>query len=407
MDYPNERLIRFVEGEIAASTSLTPWSFDELKDIFITTPRSQFLAKYEGRIGRGKTSYNRYKARILWLAEHPDEMTTEPGITLSGPPTVLIQELPINGIGDIPGVMGTSSLETDADVRRLLETTIEQQRSLLALEKAVDVVDFTVPDTGDGLPIVLASSSDWHVGHIACQHEKLRNDMELMAAFPYLYYAGLGDFADNPKAGNEKTGSSLYEQVISSPQRAYRLVEYFLSIIPATRHVCLVGGNHDNRNFNTAGLDMLEPIAEKMGIKYGGPGCILRLSVGGQRYIVALRHKYRNRNGAKMLVTGFAYPEPIDLSIIGHHHEFEQTQADFKGRRYTALKNGTYLTMGSPNYEQQMGDAGQTGVSAAILFPDRKEIIAAPNFTTALEIVARYRGDAAGLERIKAYRATL
>jgi predicted phosphodiesterase len=293
------------------------------------------------------------------------------------------------------------------DIEKLIESTIVQQHNMLAVDRAKEVIDFTVPsyaytsESGEQYPIGIFSSSDWHVQHERCDYKKLKEDMELIGAFPYAFFVGLGDFADNTKSGNEKTGSSLYEAVIASPQRGYKVVEYFLSRIPSKRHICVVAGNHDNRNFTSSGLDSIEDVTEKLGIPYGGPGCIVHVNLGNQKYTIALRHKYKNKNGARALVQQFPVPDHIDAAIIGHHHETEIVQAEFKGQKFTAVKNGTYLTLGSPNYEGQVGDGGQYGVSSLILFPDTKEIISVPSYKRALELLALYRKDYKKLELLK------
>jgi len=159
-----------------------------------------------------------------------------------------------------------------------------------------------------------------------------------------------------------------------------------------------------HHNSFQAGNDQVEQIATELGIAYGGDGCVVKLHLGKQTYVFGLRHKYRNSNGAQALITSYQYEQFLDVGIIGHHHNHEIKQGFFKNTRYTALKNGTYLTYrGSPNYEAQTGLVGEYGVSACLLYPDRKEVTAYTNYKSALETLALYHNDTAGLERLRPY----
>ena len=290
-----------------------------------------------------------------------------------------------------------TKIETYEDAKALIKTTVAHRNATLNLDHRQEIIEFVVPKEAytlpDGtlVPVGFFSSSDWHVGHINCDIEALEQDIETIAKWPWAFFACLGDSVDNTKAFQDKTASTLYEAIISKPSNQYVIVEYLLSLIPKERHICIVQGNHENRDFH-AGLDKFEDIAVKLGIPYAGPGAIVRFVVGAQTYTGVLRHKYKNVNGHKTLITNYQTAENLEFSIIGHHHTTSAVQENFKNTPFTALRNGTYLTYhNSPNYEAQNGQQGEYGVSSLLFYPDRHEITTFRNYKTALEALILYR----------------
>jgi len=137
-------------------------------------------------------------------------------------------------------------LDTDNDVKRLIETAIAHRNATLDMSKEQYVIDvvvpaevYTLPD-GTLTPIGVFSNSDFHLGHQNCDMEQLIADQQLIGSFPYAYYAFIGDGVDNAKSFQEKTSSSLYEAIIAKPDNQFKVLKYVLSLIPKQQHLCII-----------------------------------------------------------------------------------------------------------------------------------------------------------------------
>ena len=97
------------------------------------------------------------------------------------------------------------------------------------MQKKIDVKQVeTSIKINDNKPVAIALTSDWHIGSVGVDYERLESDLEIIRDTPGMYAVGLGDYKDN-YIRNSPPGGEFGQILQPSMQDA--VVFYFMSII--------------------------------------------------------------------------------------------------------------------------------------------------------------------------------
>lgn len=225
----------------------------------------------------------------------------------------------------------------------------EEERSARAIRKAREASTFRW--TAPGKHLLLSILSDLHIGAAYTDYKRLREDAELIRDTPGCFCVLVGDAVDN----HIKIRSAVLAQEMV-PDKQYHLFEYWLQIV-GDKILVVTSGNHDDWTVSHAGVDVLGRIVRSKRVFYAPNEAWMELSVGAQKYVVAVRHQYHmnskyNVTHAVKQWLRFGMRE-FDVGVVGHHHEAAIEQTVYRGRHRVVARPGSYqITSG---YAEEKG----------------------------------------------------
>lgn len=131
----------------------------------------------------------------------------------------------------------------------------------------------------------LIALSDLHVGAQEAQLEALRAVIASVQAHPHRHVVLLGDLS-NAAITNSK--SNIYEERLTPQQELDLLRTLFTPI--KQQILGLIPGNHEDRIWRTAGIDVTKILGELLNVPYSPTSMIWSIPVGTQTYTVLGHH---------------------------------------------------------------------------------------------------------------------
>jgi predicted phosphodiesterase len=194
--------------------------------------------------------------------------------------------------------------------------------------------------------IALAFASDQHIGNPFCDHERLRQDTELIEATDNCYVIHAGDYIDN--FITDKPRPAMKAPIPPSVQ--WKLCEHYLDMTPESL-MAIVAGNHDLWTSGAVDYDPLGKMAAERGVLYHKHELNIRLWVGEIPYHITVRHKRRGNSNLdagrvikKMWEDGEA---DFDIGVMGHHHTPHVSCFTRHGVERWAIRPGAYKIVDS------------------------------------------------------------
>ena len=117
--------------------------------------------------------------------------------------------------------------------------------------------------------------SDLHLGNPSCSLKHFRQVIQYVLSDPEIYVMFNGDLAE---CVTKNSKGDIYEQW-GSPQKQRNYIIKMLRPI-ADRILGFTSGNHEDRIYDLAGIDITEDIAKEFGVPYRSEGMMLKLSFG-------------------------------------------------------------------------------------------------------------------------------
>ena len=237
-------------------------------------------------------------------------------------------------------------------------------------------------------PVCIMQMSDVHIGSPQCDVAALIRHIKLLKSIPNLYVIIDGDvteWAISPRMLDATLGQ------VGPPQEQVRVFQAILNDL-ASKCIAFVTGNHDERGFRMAGVDVFEFLlsrAEERGAYLRDGGVLTITMAGGVKYSWRVSHGDGLRghsmysNTAAMSRNARHEYGWCDVSSAGHTHDPEIKQV-YEPRAHGALKeptillrSGTYKVVGDEQYPDRMGFNETAGVAmpAVIFFPHEKRML--------------------------------
>tara|TARA_R110002020_G_scaffold240658_2_gene453683 strand:- start:5628 stop:6821 length:1194 start_codon:yes stop_codon:yes gene_type:complete len=189
--------------------------------------------------------------------------------------------------------------------------------------------------------IAIALASDQHIGNKFTDHERMREDAELVANTPNCYAIHAGDFIDNFII--DKPRPSMKATI--PPNVQWKLCDHYLSMFE-DKILAVVAGNHD---LWTSGMTDYDPLSRQVldrNILYHPHELNIRLMVGNVPYNFSIRHKRRGNsslNPARVVKKMWEDGEhDFDIGVVGHHHTPVVENFTRHGIERWAVRPGSY-----------------------------------------------------------------
>lgn len=226
----------------------------------------------------------------------------------------------------------------------------EERRTRIAIRRAQETAQFKFE--APGKHVMIAVVSDMHIAPgTAVDFAKMRKDAEMIRDTPGLYCVLAGDQVDN----HIKHRSAMLA-ARSQPEDQYKLFEYYLGII-GPKCLVVTSGNHDDWTNQYAGVDVLGRIVRDKRVFYSPDEAWIDVRVGGQDYVLAVRHQYRFGSSFNQTHTVKQWlrlgPRDFDVGVIGHHHEHALESTIWRQQFRWVARPGSYQIMTS--YSRQFG----------------------------------------------------
>lgn len=232
------------------------------------------------------------------------------------------------------------------------------------------------------LPLALVCIGDFHFGNKGTRYDLISRDVDLIEETEGVVALGMGDYVDNFKV-NSKAASGLYGAVEPNPEYQEEWAARRLG--QTTKWIGLVDGNHDDRNYQNAGLSSSTiAIAEKLGVPaFSQAGVGVKMRVGDQNYFTIAKHNFRGNSGmnkgneARRMWDEWPWHwENADIVCLAHTHEPHVEVPQRKGMPVVYARSGTYKSADS--YAETKGYRSGYGPSFFILYPDQHLVVPLP-----------------------------
>lgn len=230
-----------------------------------------------------------------------------------------------------------------------------------------------VPDSWPTVQI--APFYDVHIGHRQHDWELFKRHLDWLKNTPNIIAFNGGDMFDNlvdPKMGHQDTDNT--DQFHVAEQMLKPVVEKFAFAIP---------GNHEDRTYRTAHLDVAELLASRLDIPYFSDYCLATISWRGNRFKLMAHHGTgasqtagAQRNAGRKDLT---WCKP-DIIWTGHLHQpltdtvkiidYDPIQGEYYERDAVVIISPSYLKyFGSYAAKKRMAP-GSRGLTVATLQDD-------------------------------------
>jgi predicted phosphodiesterase len=288
----------------------------------------------------------------------------------------------------------SSDPDTDAEWEHyfsLLEDADEKRETLADSTRSV-VWDSPVPG-----PIGVAFLSDIHAGASGVLYKRFRQDIETIAATEGLYAVMNGDLFEGAKVMS-KAGNALYSSAFASQKDQYQYIRRRM-LLAQGKWIVVTGGNHDSRDYQTAGLDRLPDLCNELGVPYATEtGATVTLTVGSQVYTVVVKHDYRGKsqlnksNSMRRLWDEWPHSwQNADVVALAHLHEPDLHETMRKGEPVVYLRSGSYKVVDS--WAESAGYKPQYGVPIVIFDPDTRFIQPVRDFAMGVRVLRAARAE--------------
>lgn len=321
------------------------WTDEQLAFLAADGSTDDFLARWPGRSRHAIAQ----KRSVLRQAVRVTDPTDEPP----------------------PLLVGARSRDADEDLRDYWTAT-KAMMSVQARRQARNR-ELTY-DLGDDYAL-LVFFGDTHIGGFI-DADRLEADIARMAETPRVFPIFMGDAIDNYKT-HGKAASGLYATAIPNPADQFAIAKLVLEPLKG-RMLAFLAGNHDDGwDYKAAGIARIPDLADHLETPYvSEAGASLKLGVGGERYVVNVKHQWRGMsvlnksNVTRRMWDEFPEWENADAVCIGHFHELDVHDTSKRGRPVKLLRSGTYKHL-MDGYAESGGFTPAYGVPTLLLDPHR------------------------------------
>lgn len=227
-------------------------------------------------------------------------------------------------------------------------------------------------------PVGIILGGDLHIGSVATDYNRLdwvatqleRKDLPI-------YFLQIGDYMDNmfwlaeEVAKNGKVSTHVKAATAWTRRIAPKLVG-------------LCGGNHDAWTKRNVGVDILDHVFAKAGVKipYNPVEMVLDLVLGKVDYRFVLRHQCPGKSqdwpahGALRWLLRHDTHHDADAVVCGHTHSSDHVSRMLHGKRRHGFQLGAYKRYDGDDYAKVKGfpDTNESPDMFAILYSETKKI---------------------------------
>lgn len=230
----------------------------------------------------------------------------------------------------------------DVDPEDLWNTAEELRRKILADNTRQEEVTVELSDNS---PVLLVWLSDWHIGHMETDMDKLKEDLLLIRDTPGVYVAFGGDYTENTNTAKASRGTHNEQLLPIRIQK--KLVKYACELVHE-KTLVLLKGNHDAWSESSDDFDFVEYLSQELEIPYLGEWGILNTVLNDQTYRILMAHKGRGGGKdksapAKNLMDLIG---DVDGVFTGHKHDSSIAEAIVRGKPVAFGTAGSYLESG-------------------------------------------------------------
>jgi len=222
-------------------------------------------------------------------------------------------------------------------------------------------------------PVAVTFVADQHIANgEPTDLVRMREDAELIAVTDGMFAILGGDGIQNHIKHRAAVVNSR-----STPKDQYKLYNHYLGLL-APKILALISGNHDNWTKQTAGVDVVQMLADQNKIFYTPDRAYVNAQVGAENYMLAIRHQYRFNSSTNQTNTVKRWWDMgevnFDIGVICHHHEASIEPFDRHGITRWAARPGSYQITSA--YSRQYGfNLTRPTCPTFILYGDRRHIV--------------------------------
>jgi hypothetical protein len=231
-------------------------------------------------------------------------------------------------------------------------------------------------------PIAVCYTSDWHLGDIAVDYQRWKQDIQMILDTPNMYIITLGDLYENMRSF--KFLATVLNQAINAKQQVKLLTGIADELSFKHKLLGAVEGNHDGEfDERIFGESLQEQVfASSRAPRFKNKG-VLSLNVGGEVYDNLLFHKSRYRSilrPAHGAYREWEFIYPAEVVAGGHDHQpalevfwgyqiARDMGKNFGGETYL-IKLGSYQ---NGDFRLKYFQRGYPILPTVIYYPDRHE----------------------------------
>ena len=261
-------------------------------------------------------------------------------------------------------------VDTSDTVENLWERVESESKKAILGKETSRWADISFNETDKFIGIAFAS--DQHIGNKFTDHERMREDAELIARTENCYVIHAGDFIDNFVIDKPKPAM----KAPIPPSTQWKLLDHYLSLFE-DKMVGVVAGNHDLWNKGMTDYDPLEQKVKALGVLYHEHELNMRLWVGSVPYHISVRHKRRGNsqlNPGRVIKKWYEDGDSeFDIGVIGHNHVPVVESFTKHGLERWAIRPGSYKVM--DKFAEMIGfGTEKPSCPMAILNPHTREI---------------------------------
>ena len=197
-----------------------------------------------------------------------------------------------------------------------------------------------------------------------------------------LYVFLMGDMIE--LATRHSVGAGIYEQDFNGQTQYEQMVEWLKPLAKYELILGLLRGNHEERCYKEAGVDVSKAMARELVVPYLGDACWNSFRVGCETYTIYSLH---GRTGSKfdgtalLALERLAAPFHADLVVMGHAHKVINSSilmqivlhGSVREHKKHLLITGSYLRYGG--YAQTFGlPPSKLGSPKVKFFADHHDI---------------------------------
>jgi hypothetical protein len=246
----------------------------------------------------------------------------------------------------------------------------------------------------DDQPVGIVFTGDHQLGSEGVDYALWRSDMDLMWNYHQehggLFAVGLGDYGSH--LGILDHGGSQNRDIVKSGDQYVMLQQFFK--LTAGLWLVLLQGCHDTFVSKKGAIDTVERYCELSGARHAWHGAQVDITVGKEKYVTRLRHKYRYNSTLNESNSQRRQAEmegPADIIAHGHRHTSFTHEGVAAGQDTLMLRSGSYQ-IHDDFARQQVGNVkADPRQPMAILWPDRHEIWSCRDFKKGLDFLSSLR----------------